>query len=74
MTEQLEIRLAHLTKTLCDIPSVTGNEKAIADAVEKWAKEGPAHFLPGEIRRRRRSHPLQRIAPLRRLLLGLALI
>lgn len=71
MTEQLEIRLAHLTKTLCDIPSVTGNEKAIADAVEKWAKEGPAHFLPGEIRRIGNSLVLGDLADVRRPMIAL---
>lgn len=51
MTDPLARRLAELTKRLCDIPSVTGSEKAIADAVEKWAREGPAQFAPEEIRR-----------------------
>lgn len=45
--------LAHQTLALCRIPSVIGNEAALADHVQQWAQ---AHFPPGHIRRH--SHSL----------------
>lgn len=42
------MNLAERTLALCAIPSVIGDERALCDHVEGWAK---AHFAPGEIRR-----------------------
>ncbi|MDR0966234.1 MAG: succinyl-diaminopimelate desuccinylase [Myxococcales bacterium] len=44
----LKSRLAQLTCSLCDIPSVTGDERALCDHLEAWAR---ARFSDGEIRR-----------------------
>ncbi len=47
MSDSLATRLASLTRTLCDIPSVTGEEKALCDRLEQWARP----LFPGQIRR-----------------------
>lgn len=38
MSDSLTMRLAELTCELCDIPSVTGEEKALCDHLEHWAR------------------------------------
>lgn len=38
MSDFLTLRLAALTRELCDIPSVTGEEKALCDHLERWAR------------------------------------
>ena len=48
MADPLEKRLADLTLELCSIPSVTGDETAICDHVERWARSR----LPGRAVRR----------------------
>lgn len=37
MSDSQALRLARLTRELCDIPSVTGEEKALCDHLEQWA-------------------------------------
>ena len=48
MPDPLATRLAALTRELCDIPSVTGDERALCDHLEQWAR---ARFSRGRLRR-----------------------
>lgn len=50
--------LARRTLSLCAIPSVIGDERALCDHVEAWAKQ---HFPPGEVRRINHSLVLGRL-------------
>ncbi len=51
-------RLAHATLALCRIPSPIGQERAIADHVEHWAR---GHFPPDEVFRHGHSLVLGRL-------------